>query len=143
MVDAKKSKTIFDRVAAFETEKNAEAACAVGAEDVVRREGEREIVGMLAELLIDAVDELESAGGVAIAPLVGLNPYSEELGGEMAATRGREVEMTVAERSGEVPGFIDEALRRVGVTVDDERVVQVFRQQGSSPVAVRVDVRCR
>src|SRR5581483_6944721 len=61
------------------------------------------------------------AMGEAAAPLGGLDPDGEELGVEAAGARGVEVEHAAAEITGEVPAFIHEALRGVGVAVDDQR----------------------
>jgi hypothetical protein len=76
---------------------------------------------VFAELFVDAVDELQGAEDVAAAPLVGLDPDGEELGGEVAGARGRQIEHAGSERAGEVPALVDEALRGVGVAVDDQR----------------------
>ena len=75
---------------------------------------------MFVNLLEDSVEEFESAVGVAVTPLRGFSPESKEGAGEVALASGLEVEGAAVERGGEVPGFIDKALRSVDVGVQDE-----------------------
>ena len=67
-----------------------------------------------------ASDEGEGAVGEASGPLRGLDPNGEDLSGEVAGAGGVEVEVAGAVGGGEVPGFVGEALRCVGVGVEDE-----------------------
>jgi len=81
---------------------------------------------MTAHLLTHGVDEGEGAVRIlAWLKLSGINPCSEELSSKVACASGGEVDhasriFRCDERAGEVPGFIDEALWRVYVAVDDE-----------------------
>lgn len=81
---------------------------------------------MTAHLLTHGVDEGE--GAMRVLPwlkLSRINPRSEEFRGEVAVMGGSKIDHASRifrrdERAGEVPGFIDEALWRVYVAVDDE-----------------------
>ena len=57
-------------------------------------------------------------GGVGV--LVGVDPDGEELGGEVALLCAVVVEHAAVEGVGETPVFVDEALGRVRVGVDDD-----------------------
>jgi hypothetical protein len=74
----------------------------------------------LANLLQDSVDEGKGAMGETASPGVGFGPDGEELSGEVAAAGGFQVEVAVAEWVGKSPGVVNEALRGVGVRVDNE-----------------------
>ena len=58
---------------------------------------------------------------VAAAPLPRLCPDGEELRGQIARTRGVEIQVAALERVVEVPGSIREALGCVGVSVNNDR----------------------
>ncbi len=57
---------------------------------------------------------------VASTPLGGFGPDGEELCGEIGGAGGVEVQVAAGERAGEAPGLVGEALRGVGVGIDDE-----------------------
>ena len=120
VVEAQEAEVGFYGVAAFDADERGEDAVNVGLDDVFGGKAEAHGVGVFADLLVDAVDELQGAEGEAAAPCGGLDPGGEELGGEVAGAGGFEVQHAAVERVGEVPGFVDEALRGVGVSVDDD-----------------------
>ena len=82
---------------------------------------------MTTNLLVHAVDQRESAMCEATARgLAGIDPDGEELCREIACACGVEIQHAAgvyrrSQRASKVPCFIDEALRRIGVSVDDER----------------------
>ena len=126
MVEAEESEGVLDGVATLDTEEDGEFICGAGGENFFGRSAEGELGGMAADLLADGIEEGEGAEGVARAgTLRGIGPEGEELGGEIAAAGGGEIEMAGGlvrdgERRGEVPRLVDEALWSVGVGVDDE-----------------------
>ncbi len=76
---------------------------------------------MMAQLFEDGIDEGECALCESPLPGGGFGPDGEELCGKIAGAGGGEVEVPVAERAGEVPAFIQNALRSVGVGIDHQR----------------------
>jgi hypothetical protein len=76
---------------------------------------------MAADLFEHAVNQAEGAMGEAALPGLRLGPDGEEFGGEVALSGGLEIQMAAAQRAGLVPVFVDEALWRVSVGVDDQR----------------------
>ena len=77
--------------------------------------------GCVADLFEGGVDEFEGAAGGGVGGvLAGVDPDGEELGVEVALLCGVVVEHAAVERVGEVPVLVDEALRGVGVGVDDD-----------------------
>ena len=106
---------------AFDSHEDGELAGGARIEDVHRRGAEGEIAGVAADLIEDAIDKGKSPMREAALPCGGLGPDGEELGGEVALAGGLEIQVTGAERgSDEVPGFVDKALRRIGVGINDE-----------------------
>jgi len=120
VVEAEECKRILDGVAAFDAEENGEFILSAGGENFGGGGAEGELCGVLADLFEDSVEEFEGAVGVTVAPLRGFGPEGEEGAGEVALASGLEVEGAAVERGGEVPGFIDKALRSVDVGVQDE-----------------------
>ena len=93
----------------------------MGGEDVGGREAELKLPRVAANLLESGVDERERAdGGLVGGVLARIDPGSKELGGEVALARGGEVDHAAVQGRSEVPRFVEEALRGVGVGVDDD-----------------------
>ena len=63
---------------------------------------------------------IERAAGILALVEIGLDPDGEELRAEVAFVDGVEIELAAVERIAEVEVLIDEALRRVGMGVDDD-----------------------
>ena len=85
MVEAEETEIGFDGVAALDADECGENAVGVGLHDVCGGKAEAHVVRVFADLLKDAVDELQGSEGVAAAPLDRLNPSGEELGGEVSS----------------------------------------------------------
>ncbi len=112
---------VFDGVAAFDPEQHAELFGGVRCENVRRRQAERELVWMPGDLIEYCVKQRAGAARVGVRGMFGgVDPQGEELGGEVACAGGVEVQHAGAERSGEVPAVVEEALRGVGVAVDND-----------------------
>ncbi len=75
---------------------------------------------MPGDLLLDGVDEDECAPRELALVGLGIDPDGEELRAKVALCRGFEIEVAAVERIAEVEVFIDEALGRIGVGVDDD-----------------------
>jgi len=76
---------------------------------------------VFADLLEGAVDERECAVGAGVGGvLAGVDPDGEELRVEISLFGAGVVEHAAVEGIGEIPVFIDESLRGVGVGVDDD-----------------------
>ncbi len=120
VVIAQQAEAILDRVAALDAHQRGELVITVRGEDVGGREGHLHLVGMLRGLLVDGVDQFQRAFGILALVEIGLDPDGEELRAEIALFGGVEVHLATVEGHGEVVVFVDEALRRVGVGVDDD-----------------------
>ena len=75
---------------------------------------------MLRDLLLDGVDQDESAAGKVALVGRGINPDGEKLGAEVSLFSGFEIPVAAVERIAEVVVLVDEALGCVGVRVDDD-----------------------
>ena len=75
---------------------------------------------MLRHLLLDGVDQDERAAREVTLVRPGIDPDGEELGAEVALFGGFEIPVAAVERIAEIEVLVDEALRRVGVGVDDD-----------------------
>ena len=94
MVEAEESEGVLDGVAALDAEEDGEFVGGAGGEDFFGGSAEGKFGGMAADLLADGIEEGEGAEGEARAgTLRGIGPEGEELGGEIAATGGGEVEV--------------------------------------------------
>ncbi len=156
VVVAEEGEGVLDGVAAFDAHEDGEFSLAVGCDDLIGGGAELEFVRCAADLLEGGVDEGEGAAGGGISGvLAGVDPDGEELCVEVALLRGVVVEHAAVEWVGEVPVFVDEALRGVGVGVDDDgtgvdigRVCHLFvsccrgclRIQKESPRSKSMDV---
>jgi len=142
VVEAEEAEVGFDGMAAFDADEGGEDVVGVGLDDVRGGEAKAHGIRVFADLLVDAVDELEGAEGEAASPLLGLDPGGEELGGEVAGASGFEVQHAVAEGRGKVPGFIDKALGGVGVGVDDDGGTMDFEWVGHVLSAGEMVAKC-
>ena len=108
-------------MAAFNAHEDGEFALLVGGDDLVGGRAELKFVRGFAHLLERAVDQFERSAGRGIGRiLAGVDPDGEELGVEVAFACAVVVEHAAVERVGEVPVFVDEALRSVSVCVYDD-----------------------
>ncbi len=115
-------------MAAFNAEQGGELVLAVGALDVVDTEGHHHAVGMAGGLLVDRIDEIERVAGEMALVGFRLHPDGKELGAEIAGFRLVETDMALIFGIGrsDVVVFVEEALRGIGVRVDDDgRVVDL------------------
>ena len=85
VVKAEEAEIGFDGVAALDADECGENAVGVGLHNVFGGKAEAHVARVFADLLVDAVDELQGSEGVAAAPLDRLDPGGEELGGEVSS----------------------------------------------------------
>ena len=121
VVVAEEAEGVLDGVAAFDAHEDGEFSLLVRCDDLIGGGAELEFVGCAADLLEGGVDEFEGAAGGGVGGvLAGVDPDGEELRVEIALLCGVVVEHAAVEWVGEVPVLVDEALRGVGVGVDDD-----------------------
>ena len=89
--------------------------------DVLGAEGHHHLVRMQPRLLVDRVDHVERA--LDLLPLVklGIDPDRPELRAQVAGLDLGEVHVALAGVLREIEVLVDEAARRVGMGVDDQR----------------------
>ena len=119
---AEQANVVFDGVAAFNAEQCGKFVFAVGALDVGDAESHHHAVGMAGGLLIDRIDEIERVAGEVALVGFRVHPDGEELGAEIAGLGLVEADVAGVFGIGrsDVVVFVEKALRRVGVRVDDD-----------------------
>src|SRR5579872_5545221 len=113
---------ILDRVPALDTHTSSQFVLTVGVLDISDGEGHHHAIRVPCRLLVDRVDEIECVFGET--PLIDLRVYPdrEEFGSQVSALRLVEADMAVVIwiRRTDIEIFIEKALWRIGVRVDDE-----------------------
>lgn len=121
VVSAQECEGALDGVSTLDPHEDRKFASGFGGEDIGGRKAKSKFVRVATDLVQDSVDEGHGAMGESTFPGDGLGPDGEELGCEVSAAGGLEIEVARVERRGdEVPGLVDETLGCVGVSVDDE-----------------------
>ena len=82
----------------------------------------------------------ERAMRIPSTPLIRLHPDREELRRQPTMPRRLQIQMTIAQRPNKLPSLVDEPLRRIRMSIDHDRVLQLFRQQQRSPPAASLFV---
>ncbi len=106
----------------FNPEKRGEFVVAVSALDVVNTEGHHHAVGMAGSLLIDRIDEIECMAGEVALIGFRLDPDGKELRPEVSGPGFVEADVALIFGIGrsDVEVFVEEALRGIGVRVNDD-----------------------